>query len=617
MINWQKTKSVYGYDNNDKFPKNAPIICECDDCGAEIVSTKQRHYTYCWRAGKFRCAKCGRSAMATSVSSAITDKWADQQYRSKQRGRKHSDELKENARRLSKVLWQDPQYIAKFKAGFNHEAALANLDKCRASGAKAAGTLLKRQWADLTYAEKMSAQSRALWADDNYRLRVITGLKDHFSNPNVLTEASERAKRLWQNSGYRDRWLKSFLESFTGDRIDEISLRSAKNWMNADYRGKIESKWDESRRQWMAWVCRDWWTDDKRAEVAATMIERWDDQDFRNKCIAAFIKSWTPERRQAAVDSWTPERRQAASDRARALWTNPDFVAKMTDVANRPSSLEIQFASILDDYDVKYEQQCHIGPYLFDFRIDNTLVEIQGDYWHTLERNIVRDQAKATYVNKYFPQYKLIYIWEHEFYQLDKIRGVVESIFSHVGAEIVEFEFDQLILDAEVQYDEAVDLFNKYHYKGSIGRSGMILGVRLSNRLVAACVFGTPTRNVPGGELLRFVIDPHYQKHNLASWFLSRASKLAYERYGELHTFSDPNFNHSGTIYLAANWKYSGDTKPDYWYVSQDGWVMHKKTLWNRAVNLSMREAEYADAFGYSKVWGLPKKKFIYNIKAK
>ena len=40
---------------------------------------------------------------------------------------------------------------------------------------------------------------------------------------------------------------------------------------------------------------------------------------------------------------------------------------------------------------------------------------------------------------------------------------------------------------------------------------------------------------------------------------------------------------------------------------------MHKKTLYNKAVNLSMKEKEYADRFGYVKVKGFKKLKFVYD----
>ena len=92
---------------------------------------------------------------------------------------------------------------------------------------------------------------------------------------------------------------------------------------------------------------------------------------------------------------------------------------------------------------------------------------------------------------------------------------------------------------------------------------------------------------------------------------MSRAIKKACERYNNLFTFADPNFNHFGSLYKATGWEFVGETDLDYWYVN-GGWIMHKKTLWNRARNLCLSEAEYAERFGYIKVWGLPKKKFVF-----
>lgn len=38
----------------------------------------------------------------------------------------------------------------------------------------------------------------------------------------------------------------------------------------------------------------------------------------------------------------------------------------------------------------------------------------------------------------------------------------------------------------------------------------------------------------------------------------------------------------------------------------------YQKTLWNRSRNMCMTEKEYAEFFGYIKVWGLPKKKYEF-----
>jgi len=609
MINVQRSKEVFGLKSINRIPKKQKVICNCDVCGVESRITKQHHYICSKRAGLYRCKDCGRKAMASKVSKAMISKWQNDKYKSKQIGRTHSDELKEYARQRAIKLWKDKEYVAKYNAGFDPAKARKNLKATRSVANKAASLAMADKWQEKEYRSKMSDQSAKLWSNDCYRNKVISSLKKHYSSLEVLDRCSNRAKKLWKNNDYRDRWFKSFMQSFGNERLHEISLQSAKNWGDREYRDKIESQWDDQKRAEMSEICKEWWTDDRRAEVSEIMISRWSDPNFRKKTIKAFIDSWTEERRQAAKDSWTEERRQAASDRSRNLWKDPKYVSKMVDMIGRPSSLEIQFASLLDDYGIEYTQQFHLGPYLFDFKVNDVLIEINGDYWHRLPKTISKDKAKATYVEKHYQQYQLKYLWEHEFYQLEKINKFIE--FSFVGSDVEEVDFSELKFVTDIDYDSIKSLIEKYHYKGSIGRGGVYYGVIYRGNLIAGSVVGSPTRNVVGGELLRFVIHPQYQVKNLASWFLSRISKHALRDYDLLFTFADPNFNNYGTIYEASGWEFAGETKSDYWYVSEDGWVMHKKTLWNRAKNLCMSERYFAEVFGYNRVYGLPKRKYI------
>lgn len=605
MIDWDKTYKKFGYKKCDKTKK---VIVVCNGCSADVEVTKNRFYCNKRRnGGKYQCFECSKKVMSEKASVGIKNKWKDPEYRKKQEGRKHSDDLKKQARERSTKLWSDPMYIEKYKAGFNPDVARENLDRARSKGLETVRKNLKNKWKDKSYRSKMSEQSLLLWQDEQYRNKVIANYKSSL-NERSRQKMSEAAKRAWRSDEYRKNWLVSFLDSFTDDRRLEIGIRSAKQWADPKYRAKIEDQWDDDKRRWMADICRDWWTDERRSAVSELMLERWSDDEWRNKCIQAFLASWTDERRQAARDWWTDERRQAASERSRLLWKDPEYVKKFIDLLGRPSSLENQFASILRDYNVEFEQQVHIGPYLFDFQIGDILVEIQGDYWHRLERTVAKDKSKATYIDRYFPNLKLLYLWEHEFYELEKVRHFVESIVG--GVNVIDFSFDDVIVDFDVLFDDAGAIFEKYHYKSNIGRGGLIIGARLGFELIACCVFSNPTRNVIGGELTRFVIHPRYQKKNFASWFLSRATKFALDKFGYLFTFADPNFNHYGTVYLASNWSLVGESRSDYWYVGDGGWVMHKKTLWNRAKNLCMREGEFANIFGYSKVWGLPKVKY-------
>jgi hypothetical protein len=117
--------------------------------------------------------------------------------------------------------------------------------------------------------------------------------------------------------------------------------------------------------------------------------------------------------------------------------------------------------------------------------------------------------------------------------------------------------------------------------------------------------------------LSRFAIHPSYQKRNFASFMISRSIRIVRtEKPGvkRLISFSDTTYNHNGTIYKASNWTLDGVVRPDYWYVDQDGYVCHKKTLWNKAKQMSMTELEYCNKYKYKRVFGGEKKRFLYRL---
>ena len=114
-------------------------------------------------------------------------------------------------------------------------------------------------------------------------------------------------------------------------------------------------------------------------------------------------------------------------------------------------------------------------------------------------------------------------------------------------------------------------------------------------------------------ELARFCIAPSYHKKNFASWFLSRATNEIFkdESVKAIMSFADLTLGHNGSIYLACNWKLVHTVPPDYWYVNGDNHFMHKRTLYGYAVKMSLKEADFAMKFGYDKVMGKGKLKFI------
>ena len=316
--------------------------------------------------------------------------------------------------------------------------------------------------------------------------------------------------------------------------------------------------------------------------------------------------------------------------------TDEDFKHRMAivrAVQPRVSSIQTLLYSILDDLGVKYyreypdkpiDKECIVGPYCFDCVIPITskptlLIECQGEYWHSLKGANIRDKAKASYItNNLSDRYELKYIWEHEFSCQDKVAETLKYWLGLSEHEQVEFDFNGI----EIKLSPADDyrlLLGKYHYLPNAGRSGIAYGAYLGDILIAVCIFSPLIRqNIDTCgfkpdecvELSRLCLHPSYRKKNLLSWFVSRCIKKIDAKL--VISYCDTTYNHDGAIYKACNFMQDKVVPADYWYVSDDGWVMHKRTLYGHARKLKIAELEFATRFGYTKVFGKENLRFVY-----
>jgi GNAT superfamily N-acetyltransferase len=209
-------------------------------------------------------------------------------------------------------------------------------------------------------------------------------------------------------------------------------------------------------------------------------------------------------------------------------------------------------------------------------------------------------------------------LWEHEFKCPGRVRNLLEYWLHIANSQIEDFSFSDVVIRESSDYK---DLLNKYHYLSGAGRGGIAYCAYLRDVVIGACLFSPLPRqniNVHGyrredvRELSRFCIHPDYQKKNFASWFMARCIKMLPGKYRCILSYCDTTYNHYGSVYKACNFLLDSEVRPDYWYVSTDGWVMHKKTLYNHAKKLSMTEKEFARAHGYQKIYGRKKLRYIY-----
>ncbi len=296
-------------------------------------------------------------------------------------------------------------------------------------------------------------------------------------------------------------------------------------------------------------------------------------------------------------------------------------------MSRRLSQLQLAFYRILDEFKINYcreeDERCRFGHWTFDCRIIHGnydfLVEVQGDYIHSQPKNISKDRAKATYMERYFPNIPIKYVWEHEFGASNRIKQQIGLWLELEQIEQIDFEFDNVTVQA-IDEPTTSAFLAAFHYLGKL--AGRIrLGAYLNGELIAASVWSAPARTETATrlgsnhlqclELRRFVIHDAYHKHNFPSWLLSRMEKLLPAYIRLLVSFADPGMDHYGTIYKAANWQSDGVTEPSFFYADHDGYVMLKKTLFNLANKMHMKEADYAVTYGYQKVNTPPKLRFI------
>ena len=373
----------------------------------------------------------------------------------------------------------------------------------------------------------------------------------------------------------------------------------------------------------------------------------------------------SPEHRDKITSSITPKMRAENATRMRKLHKNPKYKRELSDKIKlwwlnpinynkmmakfsteswklknaqarsampKISAIQETLYSILDDMGIEYfkerpdggtDPECIIGPWVFDCVVKNgptyLVIECQGDYFHTRKSQVVRDSQKASYLSS-LPNYQLKCIWEHEFKERRRIVDLIKYWLGITEFETIDFDFDNISLQHCPARDYRL-LLSKYHYLANAGRGGIAYGAYLQGNLAAVCVFSPlPRQNITIDgfkktavrELSRLCIHPKYQKKNLASWFISRCIKLLPNEYKCVVAYADKTFNHDGTIYKAANFSVDKIVPPDYWYIGEDGWKMHKKTLYNHAVKMNLKEAEYATKHKYHKIYGGEKIRYKY-----
>jgi hypothetical protein len=421
--------------------------------------------------------------------------------------------------------------------------------------------------------------------------------KEAWSDEERRRKSSELVKEAWVTNGVNLRRANSDQK-----KKEKIAKSAREAWDRDRDRRTASLQTNTARNRVGRWAKKKWEDPEYRLFQSARARSQWNDPVYRARGVAQGVACWKDPLFVA---------------KQRAARSTEQFKARMAEInASQPriSSLQTMLYDLLDSLNVEYFREgpdTKIGPWNFDcavrYKGGLLFIECQGEYWHSFPPSQARDKAKFSYIEKYFPQHEVMYLFEHEFHQKDR---VLDRLKLKLGIEVSTEEFspkDVVVGAAETAEVQA--FLTSYHYIGK-GRGGNSFGAFYNNKLIGVCVFSPPLRgNSKFIELSRLCIHPSFHKKNFASWFVSRCLRKITQ---DVIAFADTTVGHKGTVYKAANFKLSHEVPADYWYVDSSGWVMHKLTLYKRAVKMAMKEREYAEKHGFNKVWGGKKLAYVY-----
>jgi hypothetical protein len=236
-------------------------------------------------------------------------------------------------------------------------------------------------------------------------------------------------------------------------------------------------------------------------------------------------------------------------------WDSPD--AKRSN-GSKNSKANIDFASLLDNNNIKYEREFSLENKWFDFKIDNILVEINPTATHNINWS-PWNKDKGIDINYHLNKMKLanknkfrcIQIWDwddkNKIVQLLKKRDVF---------------YARKCIIKEVDLKEAIEFINLYHLQG-YARDKVRIGLYYNNKLISIMTFNKPRYNKNyEWELIRYCSSSYIVggAEKLFNYFIKTYSPLSIVSYCDLSKFE-------GTTYRKLNFTLARTSAPSiHWY---------------------------------------------------
>lgn len=277
------------------------------------------------------------------------------------------------------------------------------------------------------------------------------------------------------------------------------------------------------------------------------------------------------------------------------------------------SASEAEIARFLDEQNIKFEHERKLNYnnytcdfYLLDFDIwmeyDGLEQSRPVSYFDGHEKIISYKNQKLKYCVVNASNWKKIIIVITHLYQKDCKLRTKYSV-------------------RPIERNEADNILDRYHYLGKapLG-SQQFYGLFAQNILLGCCVLGKGANKHlssgvggPALELTRLCTEPWLPRNSLSiflsqipSWIIKERPDIEY-----LVSFADANEGHTGSIYKAVNWQYTGQGKPDYKYLLTNGSTVHKSRFRCRDGKTEKQLAKETESI---KVPQEGKHRFIYNL---
>jgi len=238
--------------------------------------------------------------------------------------------------------------------------------------------------------------------------------------PEARAKRSKISQSLWKRPSFRRKQQKIF-NSFEFKKRHRQAVKKVQNLpeVKRKHSEAMQRKWEEpayrlkqQRVQSLSGV------KEKRRRVALIVMNH---PKIKEKCRCAQIRPKTrAKHRYAGIKRWQ----------------DPTYQEKQRKAQNRkPNKAELELEMLLNQHfpnQFKYvgDFQFWVGNFNPDFVNVNgqkLIIELFGDYWHTIDGSQIRDQQRLTTYKQY--GFRTLVIWEHELKELEK---VVEKLVTFI-----------------------------------------------------------------------------------------------------------------------------------------------------------------------------------------